>query len=64
MNPETILLTIKAVSEAVSEGCKLAQTPAGQALIMEGIKDRVAAKQFFEGAGKWITDLFAGKLGT
>jgi len=54
MTPAAIIEMITAIANAAAELAKLAQTTQGQALIQEGIENRVLAKQWFEEAGAWI----------
>ena len=63
MNPESIVACITAVAQAITEGFKYAQTPAGQQAIQKMTADQVAFQQGLQSVGAWLEKFFTGKLG-
>ena len=64
MDAATLLIlgTIKAVAEAVAEGFRYAQTPAGQAFGKKVLEDAAERDKALEAAGAWIRGLLTGSL--
>lgn len=62
MNPETIVLAITAVAQAVTEIAKLAQTSQGQAAIARSLEDQAEFRKNAQNLGKWFERLFTGQL--
>jgi glutamate synthase domain-containing protein 3 len=64
MDPATILIlgTVKAVAEAITEGFRYVQTPAGQAAAKKLLEDAVARERALDEAGAWLKKLFTGGL--
>ena len=64
MDPATLLIlgTIKAVAEAIAEGFRYAQTPAGQALGKKLLEDAAAREKALDDAGAWLKKLVTGEL--
>lgn len=58
MTPEMLLLTIQEVSKAVTEVCRLAQTPEGQAIIRKSLEDREAWDSFWSRTGESLQTFF------
>lgn len=63
MTPEAIVACITAVANAVTEGFKYAQTPAGQQAIQKMTADQAAFQQGLKDAVTWLEKFFTGKLG-
>ena len=53
---------IAAVGNALAEGFKFAQTPAGQKLVERSITDQAEFAKNAKAAGDWLGKLFTGKL--
>ena len=62
MNPETVLLTIRACAEALTATMKWLSTDQGKQVIERSLQDRAAWDKFWADAGKGIQGLFSGKL--
>ncbi len=64
MDPATVLIlsTIRAVAEAVAEGFRYAQTPAGQSFAKKVLEDAAEREKALEAAGAWIRGILTGSL--
>lgn len=62
MTPEAVLAAVTAFCEAVTEACKLAQTPAGQAAMTHALENQIAFETAMKDLGTWFEKLFTGKL--
>ena len=64
MNPETVLVTIRACAEAVSATMKWLESPQGQKVVEKSLADRAAWERFWSDAERSIQGLFSGKMFT
>ena len=62
MTPETVLQTIRAVAEAITETLRWMQTEQGQEVVKRSLADRAALDSNLARIGGWFTKLFTGKL--
>jgi hypothetical protein len=64
MDPATVLIlgTVKAVAEAIAEGFRYAQTPAGQAAAKKLLEDAVAREKWAADAGAWLKRALTGEV--
>lgn len=62
MTPETILQTVRAVAEAITEYLRWAQTEEGKKWTTQVMADRAAWDAFWKDAGAGIQSFFKGEL--
>jgi hypothetical protein len=62
VNPESIIMLITAIAEAVREGFRFANTEAGQQLVKKSIENQAAFEKGVQEVGHWFVALLSGKL--
>ena len=62
MNPETIVLTVRAGFEFGTALLRFLETEEGRALVKKSLEDRAAWDQFWADVGGGVKSLFTGEL--
>jgi len=62
MTPTQVLAAIQALATATAEIFKWLQTPQGQQVVEQSLKDRQKWDEFWQQVGSALHDLFTGKM--
>ena len=62
MTPAQILATVQTVAAALTEIFRWLQTPQGQQVVEQSLKDRQKWDEFWQQVGSALHDLFTGKM--